>query len=137
MAIVQTLTTTAKLNLLQGALNFNAASFKIALYAEGASLDGSTAAYTTTGEVTGTGYTDGGNSGTVSSVSSSGSVAWVDFANVSWASSTITARGALIYVPGGIAVAVLDFGATKTSNNSTFQIQFPAGDAKNAIIRIE
>jgi hypothetical protein len=77
---------------------------------------------------------------TISQVpTSSGTTAFLDFSDVTWAASTITARGALIYLANGgtnPAVAVLDFGGDKTSTAGNFTIQFPTADATNAILRI-
>ena len=94
---------------------------------------------TTTNEVSGTNYTAGGNTLTISAnPASSGTTAFLDFADTTWTDATITARGALIYKSGGSnpAVAVLDFGGDKTSTAGDFTVQFPAADATNAIVRI-
>jgi hypothetical protein len=97
-------------------------------------------AYSVTNEVSGTGYTAGGNTLTISAnPASSGTTAFLDFADTTWSTATITARGALIYLADGgtnPAVAVLDFGSDKTSTAGDFTIVFPAADASNAIIRI-
>jgi hypothetical protein len=112
--------------------------FKIALYTSAATLDASTTVYTTSDEVTGTGYTAGGNTLTGATVTLTGTTAFVDFSDTSWSTATITARGALIYnsSKSNKAVAVLDFGSDKISTGGTFTIQFPVNDATNAIIRI-
>lgn len=132
--------TSFKLALFDGEMDLSSdtsQSFKIALYTSSATLDATTTVYSTTNEVSGTGYTAGGVAITPTTASS-GTTAYVDFSNASWASSTITARGALIYKTGGTtpAIAVLDFGADKTSSNSTFAITFPTAAAASAIIRI-
>ena len=108
--------TSFKLALLEGEMDFSSdtsQTFKIALY-------------------------DAGGKTLTATTSSSGATAFVDFGDVSWASSTITARGALIYKSGGTnpAIAVLDFGSNKSSSNSTFPITFPTADVSSAIIRI-
>lgn len=126
-------TNTFKQGLLNGDFDFAVDTIKIALYTNSATLDASTTAYTTTGEVVATGYTAGGNTLTPT-VSISDGVAFVTFANTSW-SGAFTARGALIYKDGGGAVCVLDFGSDKTSS-ATFQVQFPTADSTSAIIRI-
>jgi hypothetical protein len=140
MAITQGLPTSFKVDLLNAKQNFTSDSFKIALYTASATLDATTTAYTTTNEVSGTGYTAGGKAVTVASVpGSSGTVAFVTFSTVTWAASTITARGALIYndtLAGKNAVAILDFGSDKTTTASTFTISFPANTADSALIRI-
>ena len=142
MAIKQAMCTSFKKALLDGEMDFSSdtsQSFKIALYTSSADLSASTTAYATTNEVSGTGYTAGGNTLTIASNSTtSGTTAFVDFSDTSWTSSSITARGALIYKSGGTnpSVAVLDFGEDKSSAASTFTITFPAADASNAIIRI-
>ena len=139
MAITQTLCTSFKVEVLNGVHNFSADTFKLALYTDSATIGADTLIYTTNNEVVGAGYTAGGNTLTVSVTPvSSGTTAYVSFANTSWASSTITARGALIYnsSQSNKAVAVLDFGADKTTSNSVFTITFPAASATSAIVRI-
>lgn len=148
MAITQAMATSFKVEILDGVHNFGtgvvrastaADTFKIALYTSAATLDASTTAYTTSGEVVGTGYTAGGNTLTVSVVpTSSGTTAYLSFSNSSWATATITARGAMIYnsTQSNKCVAVLDFGSDKTSTAGTFTIVFPTADATDAIIRI-
>ena len=143
MAISQALCTSFKVGVLNGTFNFNTGTtqtFKIALYTSTATLGAATTAYSTTDEVTGTGYFAGGNTLTVSQVpTSSGTTAFLDFADTTWPSATITARGALIYLANGTTnptVAVLDFGSDKSSTAGDFTIQFPTADATNAIIRI-
>ena len=134
--------TSFKKELLEAVHNFKNSggdTFKIALYTNSASFNAATTAYTASNEVTGTGYTAGGNTLTRVDPTSSGTTAFTDFADTTWASSTITARGALIYndtAAGNPAVVVLDFGSDKTSTNGDFKVVFPAADASNAIIRI-
>lgn len=147
MTIAQTATTSFKVELPQGVHNFGPTSpdtFKLALYTAAASLDASTAIYTTTGEVVGTGYTAGGNTLTISvtPVAANNSAgmptSYWSFANTTWSGASFTARGALIYnaTEGNKSVAVLDFGSDKTVSNTTFQIVFPTPDANSAIVRI-
>ena len=142
MAITQAMATSFKVQILGGDFDFSsgtADTFKIALFTSAATLGAATTAYATTNEVTGTNYVAGGNTLTISAnPASSGTTAFLDFADTTWANATITARGALIYKSGGgnPAVAVLDFGSDKTSTAGDFTIVFPAADASNAIIRI-
>jgi hypothetical protein len=142
MAITQAMCTSFKQALLDGEMDFSsdtAQTFKIALYTSSATLDASTTAYSATNEVSGTGYSAGGNTLTISTnPTTSGTTAYLSFSNTTWASATITARGALIYQSGGSnpAVAVLDFGGDKTSTAGDFTIQFPTADSSSAIIRI-
>lgn len=114
-------------------VNFSTDPIKIALYTNAATLDETTTAYTSVGEVTAAGYTAGGLvlTPTITTVNR---VAYVSFANVLW-NAAITARGALIYKDGGPAICGLDFGADKTSNVA-FPIQFPPATADSAIIRL-
>lgn len=135
--------TSFKKELLQGTHNFTASSgntFKLALYTNSASFTAATTAYTATNEVSNSGtYSAGGGALTNVTPTSSGTTALTDFADLAFTSATITARGALIYndsAAGDPTVAVLDFGADKTSTTGTFTIQFPTADATNAIIRI-
>jgi len=139
MAITQAMCTSFKVDLLDGEHDFGADTFKIALFTSAATLDASTTAYATTNETTGTGYTAGGNTLTVSTTpTSSGTTAYISYANTTWSTASITARGALIYnsTNANKAVAVLDFGADKTSTAGDFTINFPTADATSAIIRI-
>ncbi len=140
MAITQAMATSFKVQLLNGQQNFSSNTFKLALYTSSASLDENTTAYTTSNEVPSTGnYSAGGNTLTVSvTPTNSGNVAYISFANTSWANATITANGALIYNANlaNAAVAVLAFGGDKTSTNGTFAVNFPTADATNAIIRL-
>jgi|TARA_B110000977_G_scaffold182297_1_gene243815 hypothetical protein len=141
MAISQAMCTSFKLALLDGEMDFSSdtsQTFKIALYTSSATLGAATTAYSVTNEISGTGYVAGGNTLTVVAPTTSGTTALLDFADTTWSTATITARGALIYQSGGTnpAVAVIDFGADKISTAGDFTIQFPVADASNAIIRI-
>jgi len=148
MAITQAMCTSFKTEILQGVHNFTngsgggsagtGATFKLALYTSSATLGAATTAYATTNETTGTGYSAGGNSLTNVTPTSSGTTAFTDFADTTFSTSTITARGALIYnsTQSNKAVAVLDFGSDKSSSSGDFTIQFPTADSSNAIIRI-
>jgi hypothetical protein len=148
MAISQGLATSFKVQLLTATHNFGTApirattaadTFKIALYTSSADLSSTTTAYTTSNEVTGAGYTAGGNTLTVSVVpTSTGTTAYLSFSNTTWAASTITARGALIYnsSQSNAAVAIFDFGSDKSTVSGDFTIVFPAANATNAVIRI-
>ena len=142
MPITQAMCTSFKQELMQALHDFDnpgGNTFKIALYTSSATLGASTTAYTTTNEVAATGnYVAGGNTLSAVTPTSSGTTAFTDFADTTWASATITANGALIYnsTNSNRAVAVLAFGGDKTSTNGDFTIVFPAADASNAIIRI-
>lgn len=117
-------------------------TFKCALYTNSASFTAATTAYTSTNEVSGTGYTATGNSLTRVDPTSSGTTAFTDFADTTWTTSTITARGAIIYNDtatspvADCSCVILDFGSDKASSAGDFTIQFPSPDASNAIIRI-
>ncbi len=137
------LCTSFKQEILQAVHNFTASTgdtFKLALYDNNASFTAATTAYTASNEVGNSGtYSAGGGALTNITPTTSGTTAFLDFADLSFTSATITARGALIYndtAAGDPSVCVLDFGADKTSTNGTFTIQFPTADASNAIIRI-
>jgi hypothetical protein len=150
VSILQTVTTSCKVELLQAIHNFGPTTpntFKIALFTAAADLSASTTVYTAgmTGQVAnGSGYTTGGNTLVISQSPTSGNnqsavpTAFISFSNTSWTSASFTARGALIYnsTQGNKSIAVLDFGADKTVVNDTFQIIFPTADANSAIVRI-
>ena len=142
MSISQAMCTSFKKELLEAKHNFlnsGGSTFKLALYTSSASLGASTTAYTTSNEVSGTGYTAKGNTLTRVDPTTSSTTAFTDFADTTFSSATITARGALIFnedTSGDTSVCVLDFGSDKTSTSGDFTVQFPAADASNAIIRI-
>ena len=147
MSILQTATTSFKVELLQAVHNFgptSANTFKVALYTAAADINATTTVYSTTNEVVGTGYTAGGNTLVISTSPTAANntanvpTAYISFNNTSWTNATFTARAALIYnvTQGNKSVAVLDFGSDKTVNNDTFQIIFPTPDANSAIVRI-
>jgi len=150
LAISQTLATSFKVEILDGIHNFGvgvirasttADTFKIALYSTLATLGSTTTVYTTQDEVTGTSYVAGGNTLTISQVPTSTSTettAWLNFDNSSWTTASFSADGALIYnsTQGNKAVAVLNFGGTKTATAQTFTVTFPASTSDAAIIRI-
>jgi hypothetical protein len=138
-------TNTFKTGMLDGVFNFNTGTsqvFKIALYTNEATLDATTTAYTTVGEITSSGYTAGGQTLVISQIPTIGNATgsattYLSFNNAVWSTAT-TARGALIYLSNGTtnpAVCVLDFGSDKTST-STFTVQFPAVSNTTAIIRL-
>lgn len=124
-----------KYGLINGQFKFDGTqSYKIALYNNSANLNADTTAYTTTGEISGSGYVAGGSLLTPTEGIADG-VAYITFANVTW-SGAFTVRGALIYqVSGGAAVCVLDFGSDKVSQN-TFTVQFPVAGATTGLIRL-
>ena len=142
MAITSAICNSFKTEILTGTHNFTASggdTFKLALYTSSASLGASTTAYTTSEEVSGSGYTAKGNALTSVDPALSGSTAVCDFADTSFTSASFTARGCLIFndsASGDPAVCAIDFGSDKTVTSGTFTIQFPAADASNAIIRI-
>jgi len=135
--------TSFKKELMTATHNFTNSSgntFKLALYTNSASFNAATTAYTATNEVSNSGsYSAGGGALTNVTPTTSGTTGFTDFADLTFTSATITARGALIYndtASGDPTVVVLDFGADKTSTSGDFQIVFPTSDASNAIIRI-
>lgn len=143
MAITTAMTTSFKKACFDGEMDFSSDTvqvFKIALYTSSAALDASTTAYTTTGEVAnGNGYTTGGATLTISTnPTTSGTTAYLNFSNVTWTTTSFTARGAMIYKYNGTtnpSVAVVDFGEDRQTSSANFVIQFPTADAQDAILR--
>jgi len=143
MAIYQGATTSFKVQLAQGLHNFGPTSpntFYIALYTSSAALSATTTVYTSVGEVTGSGYTAGGEQLVITQTPTSGTtgnVAYWSFQNAVWSPAAFTARGALIYnqTQGNASVCVLDFGSDITCAN-TFTVQFPTVTNTTAILRI-
>jgi hypothetical protein len=141
MAISTAMCTSFKSELMSALHDFDnpgGNTFKIALYTSAATLGATTTVYAATNEVTGTNYVAGGNTLTAVSPTTSGTTAFVDFADTTWSSSTITANGCLIYnnTNANRAVVSLAFGSDKSSSNGDFQIVFPTANATDAIIRI-
>jgi len=142
MAITQAMATSFKKELLEAKHNFLASggnSFKLALYTSSATMSAATTAYVTTNQATGTNYTAGGSALTNINPTSSGTTGFTDFADLTFGTATITARGCMIYndtATGDPTVAVFDFGGDKTSTAGSFTISFPTANASAAVIRI-
>jgi len=142
MAITQAMATSFKKELLEAKHNFLASggnSFKLALYTSSATMGAATTAYSTNQEASGTNYTAGGAALTNVNPTTSSTTAFTDFADLTFGTATVTARGCMIYndtASGDPCVAVFDFGGDKTSTAGSFTITFPTADASNAIIRI-
>lgn len=135
--MTQAIPTSFKAEILQG-IHDSTDTYKIALYTSASTLDATATAYTTTNEVSGVGYTSGGQTLSGFSVTTSGTTAILDFTtDPSWENATITARGALIYnaSKANKAVMVLDFGSDKSNSEGTFTIRLPLPDATNGLIR--
>ena len=135
--MTQAIPTSFKAEILQG-IHDSADTYKIALYTSASTLDATATAYTATNEISGTGYTAGGQTLSGFSVTTSGTTAILDFTtDPSWKNATITARGALIYnaSKANKAVMVLDFGSDKSNSEGTFTIRLPLPDATNGLIR--
>ena len=145
MAINQAVCASFKKQLLEGDHDIDNDTINLALYTSSATLNGNTTAYSATNEVGASGtYAAGGITLTsptigLTATSATASTAFVDFANASFTSATISAQAALIYNRSSsatnAAIAVLDFGSVKTSTNGTFTIAFPTNDASSAILR--
>ena len=149
MAIASAICNTFKVEILKAIHNFTVTSgntFNLALYTSSASMGAGTTAYATTNEIantSGSSYSAKGKALTSVTPVLDSSTAVCDFANISWTSASFTANGAMIYnttTDGGSnttdAVCIIAFGSDKTATNGTFQIQFPANDSSNAIIRL-
>lgn len=141
MAITTAVCTSFKQELAQALHDFTNSTgnvFKIALYTSSATMDATTTAYSATNEVSGTGYSAGGNTLTNTTPSTTSTTAFWSFSNTSWTTATITARGCLIYnsTNSNRAVAVFDFGSDIASTAGTFTITFPTNNSSSAILRI-
>ena len=139
MAITQAVCNSFKQELLQGLHDLDGHTLKLALYTSSATLGPTTTAFSTTNESSGTNFTSGGATISNVAVSLSGTVAFVDFDDVSFSSATISdAAGALIYnsSASNCAIAVLDFGSTKSVSGGTLTVSLPSASATTALIRI-
>ena len=139
MAITQAVCNSFKQELLQGLHDLDGHTHKLALYTSSATLGPTTTAFSTTNESSGTNYTSGGATIANVAVAVSGTVAYVDFDDVSFSSATISdAAGALIYNSSASdrAIAVIDFGSTKSVSAGTLTISLPSASASTALIRI-
>ena len=134
--------TSFKQELMEAVHNFKNSggnTFRLDLYTNSATFMASTTAYTSSNEVSGTGYTAKGNDLTRVDPTTSSTTAFTDFADTTWSSSSITARGGLLFndsASGDPSVIILDFGADKTSSSGDFTVAFPAASSSAAIIRI-
>ena len=134
--------TSFKVEILKAVHNFTLSTgntFNIAMYDNSASFTAATTAYTATNEVSGVAYVAKGNTLVNVTPTSTSTTAFTDFGDSTWSSSTITARGAMIFnddASGDPSVVILDFGSDKSSSSGDFTIVFPTGDATSAIIRI-
>lgn len=140
MAIEQKICTVFKADLMNTDANLEANTLKLALYDNSATLGEATTAYSTSNEVSASGsYSAGGATLTSVAISVSGNTAIFDCDNVSFTNATISAQAALIYnnSKANAAIAVLDFGAVKSSSNGTFEIQMPSATASDGLIRIQ
>jgi hypothetical protein len=138
MAITQAICSSFKQELLGGTHDLDTDTLKMALYTSSATLDASTTAYSATNEISGTGYSAGGQTLTSVTISLSGTTAFIDIADTDWTSATFTARGGLIYnsSKSDKAICVIDFGGDQTVTAGTFRVQWPNADASNAILRL-
>ena len=150
MAITSCVVNSFKTELLKGLHSFDTSGatpagnvFKIALYDNSATLGTTTTVYSASDEVSGSGYSAGGNTLTNTGVGISTTTSFADFSDTSWTSASFTARGCLIYNSSSVtgltanaAVCAVDFGGDKTVSSGTFTIQFPTNDASSAILRL-
>lgn len=139
MTIYQGLTTSFKVDILEGKQNVASDTLKMALYDAYATLDQDTTAYTPTNEISGTGYTAGGNTLSNVTINSSSNTVYVSFDNVVWNPAQFTTRGALIYnfTKSNASIAILDFGSDKIQTaNNTFTVTLPPDTPSSALIRI-
>jgi hypothetical protein len=139
MTIYQGLTTSFKVDILNGKQNLASDTLKIALYTAYASLDQDTTAYTSGNEISGTGYVAGGKTLSNVTINSGSNTVYVSFSNIAWNPAQFTTRGALIYnaTKSNASIAVLDFGADKIqTGNNTFTVNLPPDTESSALIRI-
>lgn len=138
MAITQAMCSSFKEELLSGIHDMDTDVLKLALFTSAATLNAATTEFSVTNETSGTGYTSGGATLAGTTITLSGTTAFVDFSDVTFSAASITARGALIYNSSKAdrAIAVYDFGEDKTSTSADFVVQMPTADATNAVVRI-
>jgi hypothetical protein len=132
------LTTSFKREVLLGVHDFSVDVFKIALYTSSANLGPDTTVYSTTNEISGTGYVVGGNVLSGITVQQGDGVGYVSFNDPTWSGTSFTTRGALIYnfTKSGKAVGVLNFGTDQTTVSQGFTIQLPTNNPETAVIRV-
>jgi hypothetical protein len=139
MTIYQGLTTSFKVDILEGKQNIASDTLKMALYTAYATLDQDTTAYSSANEISGTGYTAGGQTLSNVTINSGSNTVYVSFSNVVWNPAQFTTRGALIYnsTKSNASIAVLDFGSDKIqTGNNTFSVILPPDTESSALIRI-
>ena len=139
MTIYQGLTTSFKVDILEGKQNIASDTLYMALYTAYATLNQDTAAYTSDNEISGTGYTAGGQALSNVTIQNDSNTVFVSFSDVTWNPAQFTTRGALIYnaTKSNASIAVLDFGSDKIqTGNNTFTVTLPPDTASSALIRI-
>lgn len=139
MTIYQGLTTSFKVDILEGKQNIASDTLKMSLYTAYATLNQDTTAYTSDNEISGTGYTAGGQTLSNVTINSGSNTVYVSFSNVVWNPAQFTTRGALIYnaTKSNASIAVLDFGSDKIqTGNNTFTVTLPPDTESSALIRI-
>jgi hypothetical protein len=149
------MTTSFMGQLLTGTHNFGVApiraattadTFKAALYLTSATVNAATTVYSSTGEVTGAGYTAGGvvvTNATVPAATNSSATAgiayWTPSASITYTSVTLTTAfdAVLIYnsTQGDKAVSVHTFGS-QTITAGTFTLTMPTNDTSTALLRL-
>lgn len=136
MAIFQTQTISFRQEMLQGVHDLLTDTLRMALYTSSSNINEDTTVYTTTAEVSGGGYSAGGQTITGAQISASNGIVYVTFNNVVWTPATFTTAGALIYnaSKGNKSIAVLSFGADKTASG-TFTVQMPPNTSSSALLR--
>ena len=140
MAITSAIATSFKQEILVEGHNLTngADSIKLALYTSSATMGAATTAYSTSQEVSGTNYSAGGSALTNVTPATSGTTAVCDFADLTFGTATVTARGCLMYnsTNSNKALCAIDFGGDKTSTAGDFTVVFPSPTATGAIIRL-
>jgi hypothetical protein len=138
MSISQAVCTSFKQELMNEEHDLNSDTFKIALFTSSVTLGAATTAYSSSNEISGSGYSAGGAALSGGALATSGTTAFADWTDPSWTSASFTANGALIYNTSASnkAVLVLAFGGDFTVSSGTFTVVFPVADASNALLRL-
>lgn len=150
MANTQAMCTSFKREMMTATHNFGVApvrattaadTFKAALFLASATVNASTTVYSTTGEVTGTGYTAGGITITNANVPATGGVTayWTPSAAFAWTGVTLASSfdAVLVYnsTQGNKAVSVHTF-TPQTVLAGNFSLTMPTNDSTNALLRV-
>ena len=134
------LTTSFKQQILDAIHDINTDTIKLALYTSTSTIGAATTVYTTTDEVSGSGYTAGGITLTGGTVWTDGTTVGFTFDNPTFGAMTVSGiRAALFYnsSKSNKAIGVIGFGSDLTCTAQSLEIQLPLSTATTGLFRFQ